>query len=216
MLLKCFQYGRLRDAKDFPTVVTFGIGSNIIQGRTLLTTQRKKSRKDIATESNLHDELREAKQEYETTPNDSNATRLNAAQEKLETFYEDKTKGIIIRARARWHEHREKNTKYFLNVEKKNHIKKHGRKLHISGVIKTDPFCILKEQETFYKNLYKSSTTDQDIIFKISSFLNDFNIPALSEDQTIFSQGKISAEQAYCQFATHCVTSQKRLRRRLQ
>ena len=38
----------------------------------------------------------------------SNATRFNAAQENLETFYEEKTKGIIIRARARWHEHGEK------------------------------------------------------------------------------------------------------------
>jgi len=91
----------------------------------------------------------------------------------LETFYEEKTKGIIIRALARLHEHGEKNTKYFLNLEKRNHLKKCIRKLHIGEVIKTDPFCILKEQETFYKNLYKRSTTDQDIIFKISSFLND-------------------------------------------
>ena len=82
---------------------------------------------------------------FETTPSDSNATRYNDAQEDLETFYEEKTKGIIIRARARWHEHGEKSTKYFLNLEKRNHIKKHIRKLHISGVIKTDPFCILKE-----------------------------------------------------------------------
>ena len=108
---------------------------------------------------------------------------LNAAQEKLETFYEEKTKGIIIRAHARWHEHGEKSTKYFLNLEKRNHIKKHIRKLQISGVIKTDPFCILKEQERFYKNLYKSCTTDPDIALKISSFLNDLHIPTLFEDQ---------------------------------
>ena len=87
-------------------------------------------------------------------------TKTKRKKEKLETFYEEKTKGIVIRARARWHEHGEKSTKYFLNLDKRNHIKKHIRKLHISGVIKTDPFCILKEQERFYTNLYKSSTTD--------------------------------------------------------
>ena len=114
---------------------------------------KKKAKERNATESNLQDELKKAKQEYETMPSDSNATRLNAAQEKVETFYEERTKGIIIRARARWHEHGEKSTKYFLNLEKRNHIKKHIRKLHISGVIKTDPFCILKEQERFYKDL---------------------------------------------------------------
>ena len=160
---------------------------------------KKKAKERNATESNLQNELREAKQAYETTPSDSNATRFNAAQlqEKLETFYEEKTKGIIIRARARWHEHGEKSRKYFLNLEKRNHIKKHIRKLHISGVIKTDPFCILKEQERFYKNLYKSSTTDPHIAIKISSFLNDLNIPALSEDQKKFCEGKISAEECF-------------------
>ena len=144
---------------------------------------KKKAKERNATESNLQDELKKAKQKYETMPSDSNATCLNAAQEKLETFYEERTKGIIICARARWHEHREKSTEYFLNLEKRNHMKKHIQKLHISGVIKTDPFCILKEQDRFYKDLYKSSTTDPDITFKISSFLNDLNIPALSEDQ---------------------------------
>ena len=71
------------------------------------------------------------------------------------------------------------------------------RKLHISGAIKTDPFCILKEQEWFYKNLYKSSTTDPDIATKISSFLNDLHIPTLSEDQKKFCEDKISAEECF-------------------
>lgn len=54
----------------------------------------------------------------------SNSSHFNATQEKLETFYEKKkTKGIIILARARWHEHGEKSTKYFLNLKKINHIK---------------------------------------------------------------------------------------------
>ena len=64
---------------------------------------KKKAKERNATESN-QDELKKAKQEYETMPSDSNATRFkNAAQEKLETFYEERTKGIIIRAHARWH-----------------------------------------------------------------------------------------------------------------
>jgi len=66
-------------------------------------------------------------------------------------------------------------------------MKKHIRKLHISRAIETDPFCILKEQERFYKNLYKSNTTDPDIALKISSFLNDLSIPTLSEDQVVLN-----------------------------
>ena len=34
---------------------------------------------------------------------------LNEVKEKLELFYEEKTNGIIVRARARWHEHGERN-----------------------------------------------------------------------------------------------------------
>ena len=77
-------------------------------------------------------------------------------RERIETLYEEKVEGIIVRSRARWHEHGEKNSKYFFNLEKRNHIKKHIRKLRRSGVITTDPFEILDAGKTFYENLYKS------------------------------------------------------------
>ena len=79
-------------------------------------------------EKTLQEELSKAKEELEMTPSDLNASQYLVAQEKLETFYEEKTKGIIIRARVRWHEYGEKSTKYFLNLEKRNHVKKHIRK----------------------------------------------------------------------------------------
>ena len=111
-----------------------------------ITFSKKKSKEKNKKEKTLQEELSKVKEEFELTPSDLNASRYQAAQEKLETFYEEKTKGIIIRARVRWHKYGEKSTKYFLNLEKRNHGKKHIRKLFISGVIKTDPFCILKER----------------------------------------------------------------------
>jgi len=48
---------------------------------------------------------------------------MRIVKETLELFYEEKVKGIIIRARTCWHKHGEKSTKYFLNLEKINHIK---------------------------------------------------------------------------------------------
>ena len=82
--------------------------------------------------------------------------RLDEIKEKLELLYEEKVQGIIIRVRARWHEYGERSTKYFLNLEKRNHVKKHIRKLLISGSITTDPNQILSEQKRFYQNLYKT------------------------------------------------------------
>ena len=62
---------------------------------------------------------------------------------------EKRVDGKIVRARARWHEHGEKSSKYFLNLEKRNHIRKHIRKLNLSCVITTDPFKILEGQRIF-------------------------------------------------------------------
>ena len=84
---------------------------------------------------------------------------------------------------------------YFLNLEKRNHVKKHTRKLCVNGKITTDPRCILKEQERFYRALYKSSINSPNIGEKISSFLNDLNIPQLSEEQKNSCKGLISPEE---------------------
>ena len=40
-------------------------------------------------------------------------------------------------------------------LEKRNHIKKHVRKLRLSGVITSDPFEILHAEKEFYESLYK-------------------------------------------------------------
>ena len=64
---------------------------------------------------------------------------MEKTKNELETLYDEKVNGIIhvTRARARWHEHGVENSKYFFNLEKRNHIRKHIRKLHVSGVITT-------------------------------------------------------------------------------
>ena len=84
---------------------------------------------------------------------------------------------------------------YFLNLEKRNHVKKHTRKLCVNCKITTDPHCILKEQERFYRELYKSSINSPNIGEKISSFLNDLNIPQLSEEEKNSCEGLISPEE---------------------
>ena len=122
----------------------------------------------------------------------------------MELFYEEKVKGIIIRARARWHEHGEKSTKYFLNLEKRNHIKKHMRKLNINGSITTDPFNILNEQRRFYQELYTSRNKDNEAI---ESFLKDLLIPKLSEDQKMSCEGKITSEE--CALLLECFQNNK-------
>ena len=163
---------------------------NIRKHAIKYSKEKTKQRNDV--EKIIQEEYKEATRRFENDPNDLNKSRLNEVKEKLELFYEEKTNGIVVRARARWHEHGERSTKYFLNLEKRNHVKKHIRKLLISGAITTDPYRILSEQKDFYYNLYKSKATDTD---SITSFLNNLNVPQLSEEQKQSYEGQITIDE---------------------
>ena len=69
----------------------------------------------------------------------------------LERFFDKKTEGIIVRSRARWHEHGEKSNKYFFNLEKRNHMRKYIRKLSLCRVITSDHKQILNSASDCYK-----------------------------------------------------------------
>ena len=76
---------------------------------------------------------------------------------KLTKIASIKTRGTIIRSRARWYEHGERNSKYFYNLEKTNHRKKHITSIFVTDEEKiTDPKEILEEEERFFKRIYTS------------------------------------------------------------
>ena len=91
---------------------------------------------------------------------------LNALDTKtleLEKIIEYRTKGSILRARCRWHNEGEKNTKYFLNLEKRHYNRGaiSQLKLENENFVTTDKE-ILSECETFYKTLYSSNNGSQN------------------------------------------------------
>ena len=131
--------------------------------------------------------MKKAKQIFDSDPNDINANALNSTKEKFELLYEEKIQGIIIRARARWWEHGKKSTKYFLNLEKRNHVKKS---------IVTDPFNILSEEKRFYQKLYSTSKNNNaDNLQATELSLNNLNIPRLTEQQMLSCEGKITLQE---------------------
>ena len=91
---------------------------------------------------------------------------LNALDSKkleMEKIIEYRTKGSILRARCRWHNEGEKNTKYFLNLEKRHYNQGAISQLKLGNenFVTTDKE-ILSECETFYKNLYSSNNGSQN------------------------------------------------------
>ena len=60
------------------------------------------------------------KQVVETKGNsESTVAEYENAKNELEKLYDYITNGIILRSKAHWYEEGEKNTKYFLSLEKK-------------------------------------------------------------------------------------------------
>ena len=82
---------------------------------------------------------------------------LEARKRELEKIIDYRTKGSILRARCRWYNEGEKNTKYFLNLEKR-HFKQSAitqLKVDDENFVTTDKE-ILNQCEAFYGNLYSS------------------------------------------------------------
>ena len=119
----------------------------------------------LATDHNRLDDYHKAKQEWEDYQN-------------------KKLFGAMLRSKAKWVEHGEKNTKFFLNLEKKNYNSKHIKKLIQGQNTITDPVAILKEQKRYYCNLYTSRHNQYDPACHLETlFLDNPLIPKISDDE---------------------------------
>ena len=67
-----------------------------------------------------------------------------------------------------------------------------------SGSIITDPFDILYEQKRFYQELYKGHIKKADNM-QAKNFLNNLNIPSLTEQQMLSCEGEITSKE--CAYA---------------
>ena len=82
--------------------------------------------------------------------------QINLINKDINEIHSKKTRGAILRSRARWETFGEKPTKYFMNLEKRNFLKKTIFRIEVNGKILTNPTEILNAQRDFYKQLYTS------------------------------------------------------------
>ena len=120
---------------------------------------------------------------------------LHKLQAELNKIREHKIKGTILRSKVRWHEKGEKNSRYFLNLENRAACKKKVTKLLLEDSTETnDPDVILKKQEEFLSNLYKSqgpSVANSNCC----NFFNSKNMTTLSEEMSNSCEGKIASDE---------------------
>ena len=101
--------------------------------------------------------------------------RLEREQQEIIAY---KLQGAMIRARRNWLQNGEKATKFFLGLEKQNYSNKNRYQLRIRETIITDIKEIVKEQDNFYENLYKTEGTQLP-----GSFFKGKGWPKISEKE---------------------------------
>ena len=127
-------------------------------------------------EESLQKKLQTAQIQFQQNQREEFEKIMDFCKAEIEKFYDERANGLIVRSRARWHELGEKSTKYFLTLEKRNHTRKHIRKLCLSGVITTNYDKFLDSSSKYYKNLYsrKINTVQSNIL---KHFLGQPSIP---------------------------------------
>ena len=111
----------------------------------------------------------------------------------LDNIYLLEAKGAQIRSRVQWFEKGEKNTKFFIGLEKHN-----AKKKHITSVLKNNGKYtsntkeILKEQVNFFKQLYQMKEISNSSIHK---YINSSIVNTLSVEDKNKCEGLLTLEE---------------------
>ena len=160
-----------------------------IRGKTISYSAYKK-KQSILKEQTLIEEIRKLEEAAIV-----NINQLDEKKTELENIRKEKMQGIMVRARVRWAEEGEKPTKYFCNLESRNHINKTIFKItKDNGDTINKQEEILKEVKNFHSNLYKTHDIIEDK--DIQEIFNDLQMsPKLSLEERNKLEGEISDEE---------------------
>ena len=111
-------------------------------------------------------------------------------KERLNTIYSKKVNGIRIRSKCDWYDSGKKSTKFFLNLEKSRSSQGVVRSILKNEIGVKHQSEINNKLYKFYKNLSKENlNTSKEAI---SSFLENINLPTISNEQALECEGIIS------------------------
>ena len=115
---------------------------------------------------------------------------------ELELIEKHKARGIIMRSKCQWTEEGEKNTSYFLRLEKQNFCNKLITQLNVDGDIIRDPKQILSAQKNYYNDLYTENIKQDDIFIEnVEMFTDHPLVPKITEEHKHKCEQSISESE---------------------
>ena len=152
------------------------IKSETIDYSTKLNSYKNKKEQNLLKEIKSLDSKIVLNPQCEVTLN-----TLEKKKKELEVFQLNKTKGAIVRSRAKYIKDGEKNSKYFLNLEKSRGACNTIFSVQDdNGNRHNDHFEILKTIKKYYENVSKKDNTVKSDPASFDNFLGKIDHPVLS------------------------------------
>ena len=113
----------------------------------------------------------------------------------LQSLYS--AQGAQTRSRVKWIEEGEKNTKFFLGLEKTSQNNKLITRLtDENGRIYTKQDELLDYQAKFYKNLFSKKVNFSDVRSQFENFTKDIQIPKIDDEARASCEGSVDLSEA--------------------
>jgi hypothetical protein len=161
-----------------------------IRSDTTMFTGTKNKMQKIEIDR-LENRLKILDQLYSNNPNDDYELEIKTIKTELEEFNNEKLMSSIFRSKCNWSEEGERNSKFFLNLEKHNYENKNITKLGIDNNEITDQKAINLAIKTYYENLYAENECNVQLLDDII-----IDLPKLNEEDKNLTNGIITESEA--------------------
>ena len=158
-----------------------------------------KKRKTLHKQHELEEKIALLEKELEQPAAVSEMQKANKTEQlelfksELEEIIKVRTQGAILRCKIKWYNEGEKNTKYFLNLEKRHFKLSTISKLKIADQeFVTSDKEILVECETFYKKLY---TSQKNVIPTENDLFQLENDTVLDNNEAMSCEGHLTVQE---------------------
>ena len=114
-------------------------------------------------------------------------------ENELKEIYNNKSKGNIIRSRVKWVEEGERNSKYFLTLEKSRQSNNVIRRVNTGSETVISSQLIINEISNYYKKLYSPDDVQGEVIMNYLNSISDHR--QLSNDEKILCDEEVTVNE---------------------